>query len=83
MPVNEPLSDDAVNTQEQVNQDWTSQSDSDERRGDRNESEPLRAEQKPVEPLDNPAEGKLEEVMANPHSDAQDTTDTQGEPGPL
>lgn len=85
MPVNEPLPDDAVNTQEQANQDWTRQSDSDERRGDRTESEPLRAEQKPVEPLDMPGElqDKLEDVKSHPHSDAQDTTDTQGEPGPL
>jgi hypothetical protein len=80
MPVNEPLSDDAVNTQEQVNQDWTAQSDSDERRG---EGEPLRMENKPVEPLENPAQGKIDDAESHPHSDAQDTTDTQGEPGPL
>jgi hypothetical protein len=83
MPVNEPLSDDAVNTQEQVNQDWTAQSDSDERRHEAGGGDPLRVENKPVEPLDNPAQGKVDEVVANPSSDAQDTTDTQGEPGPL
>lgn len=80
MPVNEPLSDDAVNTQEQVNQPWTAQSDPDERR---HEGDPLRIENKPVDPLPNPAQDKLEDVKAHPHSDAQDTTDTQGEPGPL
>ena len=82
MPVDKPLADEDVNTQEQVNQDWTSQSESDPRR---QEGDPHRVGTEPASPLDRPSdlENKLDEVMANPHSDAQDATDTQGEPRPL
>lgn len=72
------LAEEHVNTPQQRDQSWTPGQPTGPR-GD----EPLRHDVKPVETLDNPAEGKLDEVMANPHSDAQDTTDTQGEPGPL
>ncbi|HEV2767951.1 MAG TPA: hypothetical protein VGV63_09650 [Acidimicrobiales bacterium] len=72
------LADKDVNTPQQRDQSWTPE----EPTGPRAE-EPLRQEAKPVEPLPQPAQDKLEEVKANPHSDAQDTTDTQGEPGPL
>ncbi len=78
MPVNEPLPEEDVNTPQQRDQKWTAA----EPTGPRGE-EPLRQDVKPVEPLENPAQDKLDDVTANPHSDAQDTTDTQGEPGPL
>lgn len=80
MPVNEPLPEEDVNTPEQRDQKWTAAEPS----GPRGE-EPLRHDVKPVEPLDMPGElqDKLEDVKSHPHSDAQDTTETQGEPGPL
>lgn len=79
----DPLAEEHVHTQEQRNQDWTKGTDeSDERR---QEGEPLRTDTQPADTLDRPSEleDKLDDVMAHPHSDAQDTTDTQGEPGPL
>ena len=78
MPINEPLPEEDVNTPQQRDQKWTAG----EPTGPRGE-EPLRHDVKPVETLENPAQDKLDDVMANPHSDAQDTSDTQGEPGPL
>ncbi len=78
MPVNEPIPEEDVDTPQQRDQTWTAP----EPTGPRGQ-EPLRHDVKPVEPVGNPAQDKLEDVKANPHSDAQDTTDTQGEPGPL
>ena len=73
--LDEPLADEHVHTPEQRNQQWTSGPS----RGD---DDPLRIEGTTAPPLDMPSalEDKMEEVMANPHSDAQDTTDTQGDP---
>ncbi len=79
-----PLADEDVNTKEQRNQGWTSQEPSDPRRY--NEGEPLRQQDSsPAPTVDRPQglKDKLDDVQAHPHSDAQDTTDTQGEPGPL
>jgi hypothetical protein len=72
------LAEEHVNTPQQRDQSWTPG----EPTGPRGD-EPLRQDVKPVDPLPNPAQGKVDEVVANPSSDAQDTTDTQGEPGPL
>ncbi|MBW3547089.1 MAG: hypothetical protein KY452_03000 [Actinobacteria bacterium] len=78
MPVNEPIPEEDVDTPQQRDQKWTAP----EPTGPRGE-EPLRHDVEPVEPLENPAQDKLEDLKSHPHSDAQDTTDTQGEPGPL
>jgi hypothetical protein len=83
MTLDSPLAEEDVNTQEQRNQAWTQGGSDDPRRDG---GDPLRlGTTEPAPTLDRPAEleNKLDEVMANPHSDAQDTTDTQGEPGPL
>lgn len=77
--LDKPLADEHVNTQEQRNQAWTTGPG-------RQEDEPMRMQDSsPAPTLDRPQEleDKLDEVMANPHSDAQDTTDTQGEPREL
>lgn len=80
---NSPLAEEHVHTQEQRNQTWTKGTDESDPR--RHEGEPLRSDTTPAETLDRPSEleDKLDDVMSHPHSDAQDTTDTQGEPGPL
>ncbi len=69
------LAEEDVHTPEQRNQDWTPGPG---RQGD----DPQRIEGTTAPPLDMPSalEDKMDEVMANPHSDAQDTTDTQGDP---
>lgn len=82
MTLDSPLAEEDVNTQEQRNQTWTQGGSNDPRR---EESGPSRVSTQPAPTLDMPAEleGKLDDIIANPSSDAQDTTDTQGEPGPL
>jgi hypothetical protein len=72
------LAEEHVNTPQQRDQSWTPG----EPTGPRGD-EPLRQDVKPVDPLPHPAQDQLDQVKANPGSDAQDTTDTQGEPGPL
>jgi hypothetical protein len=69
------LAEEDVNTPHQRNQGWT---DGPGREGD----DPLRIEGTMAPPLDRPQglESKLDEVTSNPHSDAQDATDTQGNP---
>jgi hypothetical protein len=78
---NQPLDEAHVRTQEQRNQLWTAGSDESDPR--RHEGEPLRTDSQPAETLDMPQdlEDKLDDVMANPHSDAEKGTDTQGTPG--
>ncbi|MBW3574591.1 MAG: hypothetical protein KY450_06955 [Actinobacteria bacterium] len=69
------LAEEDVNTPEQRNQAWTPGPG-------REGGDPLRIEGTTAPPLDMPPalEDKMDDVMANPHSDAQDTTDTQGDP---
>ena len=78
-----PLASEDVHTQEQRNQSWTSEAPTDERR--EGLDDPMRIQGTSAPPLDMPQDlqSKLEDVEANPHSDAQDTTDTQGEPREL
>ncbi len=73
-----PLADEDVRTDQQRNQSWTSQSPTDPRR--ENEGEPLRSDSQPPPTMDMPddLEAKLDDVMAHPHSDAEDTSETQG-----
>ncbi|MBW3580043.1 MAG: hypothetical protein KY431_03290 [Actinobacteria bacterium] len=75
-----PLAEEDVHTPQQRDQSWTPG----EATGPRRE-EPMRVEGNMAPPLDMPSEleDKLEQVNANPHSDAQETSDTQGEPRPL
>ncbi|HWH33867.1 MAG TPA: hypothetical protein VNT56_00930 [Acidimicrobiales bacterium] len=81
MPINEPLSEDAVNTQEQRNQAWTRDNEGDPRRDQPTEHQAG----DPPPPLDRPdeLEQRLDDVVSNPSSDAQDTSDTQGGAGEL
>ncbi len=74
------MAEEDVNTPMQRDQAWTPGEATGPRR-----DEPMRIEGNMAPPLDLPSnlENKLDEVKANPHSDAQDTTDTMGEPGPL
>jgi hypothetical protein len=75
---NQPLDEAHVRTQEQRNQMWTAGTgDSDPRRA---EGEP-RSDTQPAETLDMPQalEDKLDDVMADPHSDAE--KGSQGTPG--
>ena len=71
------LAEEDVNTPQQRDQAWTPGEPTGPRR-----EEPLRIEGTMAPPLDMPQdlENKLDDGMANPHSDAQDTTDTQGNP---
>ena len=80
---NQPLDEAHVRTQEQRNQKWTAGTDEADDR--RQEGEPLRTGSDPADTLDRPSEleDKLDDVMSHPHSDAQETSDTQGEPRPL
>lgn len=82
MTLDSPLAEEDVHTQEQRNQPWTQGGSDDPRRDG---GDPLRTGTEPAPTLDMPGEleDKLDDIMANPSSDAQDTTDTQGEPGPL
>ena len=75
--LDQPLADEHVHTQEQRNQEWTT--------GPGRQDDDRRVEGASAPPLDMPQDlqSKLDEVQANPHSDAQDTTDTQGEPRDL
>ncbi len=70
--LDQPLAEEHVNTQEQRNQDWTRGGAADSRRD--NAGEPLRTDTTSAPPLDMPdeLEAKLDDVMANPHSDAQE-----------
>jgi len=70
-----PLAEEDVNTPHQRNQGWTDGPG-------REDDDPLRIEGTMAPPLDMPQglQSKLDEVNANPHSDAQDATDTQGNP---
>ncbi len=74
------MNEEDVNTPQQRDQAWTPG----EATGPRRE-EPMRIEGGTTPPLDMPSEleDKLDQVKANPHSDAQETSDTQGEPRPL
>lgn len=70
--LDEPLAEEHVRTQEQRNQEWTADETPDPRRD--SEGEPLRTGSTPPPTLDMPTdlENKLDEVMANPHSDAEE-----------
>ena len=70
--LDEPLAEEHVQTQEQRNQAWTTDETPDPRRD--NEGEPLRADSQPPPTLDMPSEleDKLEEINANPGSDAEE-----------
>lgn len=79
--LDEPLAEEHVHTQEQRNQPWTEGGSQDARRDD--EGEPLRTDATPPPTLDMPSEleDKLDDVMAHPHSDAEETSDTGGDLG--
>ncbi len=78
--LDDPLAEEDVHTPMQRDQGWTQGEPTGPRR-----EEPMRIEGEMAPPLDMPQQldDKLDEVMANPHSDAQDTSDTQGEPREL
>ena len=71
MTLDSPLAEEDVHTQEQRNQAWTQDGAQDPRRG---EGEPLRTDDTSPPTLDMPdaLEDKLEDIMANPHSDAEE-----------
>ncbi len=81
--LDEPLADEHVRTQEQRNQQWTTAEPSDSRR--ENEGEPLRTDGQPSPTMDMPdeLEAKLDDVMAHPHSDAQETSESDMASGDL
>ena len=74
--LDEPLAEEHVRTQEQRNQAWTQDGAEDPRRG---EGEPMRTDTTAPPTLDRPdaLEDKMEEVMANPHSDAEEGHDEE------
>ncbi|CAN5132484.1 hypothetical protein BH20ACT9_BH20ACT9_12690 [soil metagenome] len=76
--LDEPLAAEHVHTQEQRNQQWTADETPDPRRD--SEGEPLQTDSQPPPTLDMSAElqDKLKDVKANPHSDAEETSDTGG-----
>lgn len=81
--LDQPLADEHVSTDQQRNQAWTSQSPTDPRRD--NEGEPLRTDSTPPPTMDMPAdlEAKLDDVMAHPHSDAEEATESDQASGEL
>lgn len=82
MPVNEPLPEEAVRTQEQRNQAWTEDGEGDSRRQDQ---KTIHEAGDPPPTLDRSQElkDKLDDVEANPHSDAEKTGDGEGGIGDL
>lgn len=76
MPVNEPLPEEAVHTQEQRNQAWTEDGEGDPRRQDQKTTHEA-GDPPPTLDLPQALEDELDDIEANPSSDAEETGDAK------
>lgn len=70
--LDKPLAEEHVRTQEQRNQPWTEDGTSDPRREGQGMTGQVSTDPAPTLDMPSELEDKLDEVMANPHSDAQE-----------